>query len=143
MTDTIDSFRGEFDFLSNFSNHRVVVFSRMWKTAEHAFQAAKTSDPNERGWVAMQETPGKAKKVGRRVTLIGGWDDVKVDTMRVIVRKKFQQHNAIREALIATGDAELIEGNWWHDTFWGVCNGEGENNLGKILMELREEFRND
>lgn len=149
MSEVIDSFRGEFDFLSNFSNHGVIVFGRLWKTAEHAYQAAKTNDPNERAWIAMQETPGKAKKAGSKkglngdkITLIDGWDDVKVDIMRIIVRRKFKLNNAIRTKLIATGDAELIEGNWWHDEFWGVCNGRGENHLGRILMELREEFRN-
>lgn len=68
------------------------------------------------------------------------WEYIRVDVMTELVRKKFSQE-PLRSQLIATGDAELIEGNWWNDTFWGVCNGVGENNLGKILMKVRDEIR--
>lgn len=141
MSNVIDSFTGKYSFLSNFSPHPVFAFGRGWKTAEHAYQGAKTAIPSERDYVALQQTPGKAKRAGRKVTLIEGWDEVKIDMMTIIVRKKFSQHPDIQKKLIDTGDAELIEGNHWGDKYWGVCDGEGENHLGKILMQIREELK--
>ena len=61
--------------------------------------------------------------------------------MEDICRAKFTQNEELKKKLIDTGDATLIEGNTWNDTFWGVCNGVGENNLGKILMKIREELK--
>ena len=58
------------------------------------------------------------------------------------VRKKFQIPE-LREALDNTGSELLVEGNWWKDTFWGMCEGRGQNNLGKILMKVREENRSE
>ena len=60
--------------------------------------------------------------------------------MTEIVRTKFEQNSDIRQKLIDTYPEELIEGNYWHDTFWGVCEGVGENHLGQILMQIRREF---
>jgi predicted NAD-dependent protein-ADP-ribosyltransferase YbiA (DUF1768 family) len=61
--------------------------------------------------------------------------------MTMVVRAKFTQNRILADKLIATGDTELIEGNNWRDYFWGMCNGKGKNNLGKILMKVREELR--
>jgi ribA/ribD-fused uncharacterized protein len=69
------------------------------------------------------------------------WDDVKLGIMRDLVSRKFKQNKDLRLMLEATGDQELVEGNTWNDTFWGVCNGEGCNWLGKILMEVRDGTR--
>lgn len=147
MTPTvIDHFDGEFSFLSNFSPHTVVFAKHIWPTAEHCFQAMKTTNEFERKSILHCATPGKAKRLGRKVTLREDWEamipkePLKVMVMRMIVRAKFTQHTDIRELLIATGRAELIEGNWWNDTFWGVCRGVGENHLGKILMQVRAEL---
>lgn len=85
-------------------------------------------------------TPKKAKQRGRQVVLIPDWEDEKLEIMFDLVRMKFEDRE-LRERLLATGDEELIEGNWWGDTFWGVCKGEGKNALGKILMTVREEAR--
>ena len=60
--------------------------------------------------------------------------------MRDCLRLKFEIPE-LREALLNTDNAKLIEGNWWGDKFWGICNGVGENNLGKLLMEVRDEIR--
>lgn len=142
----IDRFEGEFRFLSNFSLDPVFVFGRIWKTAEHAFQAAKTSILHEKVRIANQSSPGKAKRLGRnrsKTTIRADWEAIKIDIMLTIVRKKFSQHAELRAKLLATGDAELIEGNNWGDTFWGVdsVTGEGRNELGKILMQVREEMK--
>jgi ribA/ribD-fused uncharacterized protein len=69
------------------------------------------------------------------------WEQVKILIMTSLVRDKFTRHQDLKEQLLATGDAELIEGNWWGDTFWGVCKGKGENHLGKVLMKVREELK--
>jgi ribA/ribD-fused uncharacterized protein len=68
------------------------------------------------------------------------WNDIKIDVMRDLLQEKFSDDD-LRELLLATGDAELIEGNTWNDYFWGVCLGEGQNWLGKLLMEVRKELK--
>jgi ribA/ribD-fused uncharacterized protein len=135
--DKIDSFSGIFRFLSNFYSAPVYYEGITYPTSEHAFQAVKTVDENQRLNVAMLETPGEAKKYGKTVRLRPAWDDVRVGVMGEIVEAKFKQNPKLLEKLLATGDIELVEGNTWNDTFWGVCDGKGENYLGKVLMEVR------
>lgn len=85
--------------------------------------------------------PSEAKKYGRRCKLRLDWEDEKIKVMEDIVFNKFQSNDVLKEKLLDTGDALLIEGNDWNDKFWGVCNGEGENHLGKILMNVRTMLR--
>ena len=110
-------------------------------STEAAFQAAKCKSLDDRK-AFIGKTPAEAKKLGRKVSLREDWDDCKVDVMREILLLKFcsptEESKMLAKKLVSTGDAELIEGNYWHDTFWGICNGEGENHLGKLLMEIRE-----
>ena len=133
---TIDSFTGPYYFLSNFSRSPLQVEGAQYPTVEHAFQARKTESPTERAWVAAAKSPGEAKKRGRRVTLVAGWDGARVGVMRELLEQKFSD-KVLRAELLATGDAQLVEGNYWNDRFWGVCKGTGENMLGKLLMEIR------
>ena len=136
--DKVESFSGTFRFLSNFYPAPVLYEGITYPTSEHAFQAVKTVDENSRQNIAMLETPAEAKKYGRTVRMRPAWDDVKVGVMAEIVLGKFMQNPDLLEKLLATDDIELIEGNTWGDKFWGVCDGEGENNLGKILMLVRD-----
>ena len=136
--DKIESFSGVFRFLSNFYAAPVHYEGIDYPTSEHAFQAAKTVDKNQRLNIAMLETPGEAKRYGKTVRIRSAWDDVRVGVMAEIVNEKFIQNPHLLEMLLATDDMELIEDNTWGDTFWGVCDGEGENNLGKVLMAVRE-----
>lgn len=134
----ITSFTGEYRFLSNF--YRVdVELGRdgdVYPTVENAYQAAKTTDRSER--IPFRScTPGQAKRMGRRLELRPDWEEVKVDIMRHLLRQKFAS-GPLARLLLATGDAELVEGNTWNDTFWGVCRGKGRNMLGKLLMETRK-----
>ena len=85
----------------------------------------------------------EAKRLGRRVRLRSDWEQVKYDVMLDVVRAKFNQHPDLAQKLLATGDEELVEGNDWGDTYWGVCNGRGKNMLGKILMRVRAELRGE
>ena len=139
----IDSFDGEFAFLSNFYEQPNLITDEMniaYPTVEHYFQAAKTLDKNERKRISILETPGKAKRAGRHMALRPDWEEVKTEVMRRALLKKFSDP-FMREKLLETGDAELVEGNYWGDTCWGVCNGVGENRLGKLLMGIRESLK--
>jgi hypothetical protein len=136
---TISSFRGEYDFLSNMHPSPFTYKGCYFTCAEALFQAMKTT--NENALELFDGIPGsEAKRIGRRIDLRPDWENIKVDIMRWVIKNKFR-HERLAEMLLATGDAELIEGNTWGDTFWGVCNGRGQNMLGKILMEEREALR--
>lgn len=136
----IKVFDGEYAFLSNFYERKIEYDGITYGSSEAAFQAQKTLDIEERLQFASL-TPMQSKRKGRKVALRPDWEDVKVLTMYKIVLAKFTQNPDLAEKLIATGDEELIEGNYWHDTFWGVCDGVGTNFLGKILMDVRENIK--
>lgn len=138
---TIDRFSGRYHFLSNFSSAEVWLDGESYPSTEHAYQAAKTDDRFARLAIRSASTPNEAKRLGRTVDLREGFDDERVEVMYELVRQKFRQHPHLTEKLLATGDSELIEGNWWGDTFWGVCKGRGDNNLGKVLMRVRDELQ--
>lgn len=135
---TIVEFRGEYRFLSNFYPAEVELDGKEYPSVEHAFQAAKTLNPLSRARIHVCETAGGAKRLGKTVPLREDWEEVKIDVMTNLVTQKFSRHPELKEKLLATGDRELVEGNWWGDTFWGVCRGTGENHLGKILMQVRD-----
>lgn len=137
----ISSFDGPHRFLSNFWVCPLECGGHSWRSVEHAYQAMKTSDPEERRRIRELATPGQAKRAGQRVAIRPGWDEVKVEVMRHLVRAKFRQNSELAAKLLATGDAHLEEGNHWGDRFWGVCDDTGLNWLGRILMEVREELR--
>lgn len=136
---TIDRFIEEFRFLSNFHSATIVIDGKFYPTVEHAYQAFKTLDPGAHETIRNARTPGEAKRLGRCISLRPDWEDVKVGLMRDFVRLKFE-NPFLRPMLMATGDARLVEGNHWNDTFWGVCRGKGRNMLGQILMEIRSEI---
>lgn len=138
----IDSFRGEFAFLSNFHPSVIYVNGLRYATVEHAFHAAKAIDPEHHELIRCAPTPGEAKKLGKMIAIRLDWDEVRVDMMRTLIQKKFE-NPFLRPLLLATGDAELIEKNHWHDNFWGVYKGEGHNWLGKILMEVRAQIQKE
>lgn len=139
----IGKFEGKYRFLSNFFEVVIYYDGVAFRSAENAYQASKTADR------ALQESfqemrPADAKRAGRKLTLR---EDLKLDSMSEIVHAKFTQHRDLRRRLMDTEDQELIEGNWWHDEFWGVCEclgeklgcgaGNGRNWLGRILMAER------
>jgi ribA/ribD-fused uncharacterized protein len=142
MSDAIKEFSGEFGFLSNFFPAKVMFENIMYPTSEHAYQAAKTLDVEERKRIAAIIIPGQAKREGNSLLSIRkDWEQIKVSIMESILRIKFLSNTCLLNKLIATGDKELIEGNWWGDCFWGVCKGVGENNLGKLLMKIRTDLQ--
>lgn len=132
----ITSFQGEWRFLSNFWPCEVTLDGMDFPSVEHAYMAAKTTDMNLRSIVQMLPDAAQAKRWGRTIKLRADWDQVKLQIMTDLVRQKFST-SPLKDKLLATGDAELIEGNTWNDRFWGVCNGRGLNHLGRILMDVR------
>lgn len=137
----IDSFFGKYRFLSNFEPCTVVYDGLTYTCSEAAYQAAKTKTNDVSLHIAFTTMNGsQAKYAGQKLTLRPDWNEVKVDVMYAIVKDKFTRNPELREKLLNTGNLELIEGNYWGDTFWGVCNGKGENHLGKILMRVRKEL---
>lgn len=133
----IDCFDSEYDFLSNFYPCDVTYKGITYPSSEAAFHAQKTRDVYQQVTFTKMN-PSQAKRAGRKLDLRPDWEDVKYQIMYEIVLEKFIQNDDLRRKLLATEDAELIEGNHWGDKYWGVCHGVGENNLGKILMEVRE-----
>ena len=132
----INCFDGKWAFLSNFHDSEIEFEGITYPTNEHFFQAMKTFDVDERRAIANCATPGQAKRMGRRVALRPDWEDVKEAVMLEGLCLKFADEQ-LADWLLETGDEELVEGNWWKDTTWGVCNGVGENKLGKLLMKVR------
>jgi hypothetical protein len=136
----INSFDGSFAFLSNFFASPIAYGGGVYPTVEHAYQAAMALTPGERLSILFAPTAGRAKRLGRQVQLRPGWDEMRTDVMRQLLRLKFQPGSDLAVKLLATGDAELIEDGAWNDRFWGVCRGAGENRLGKLLMEVRAQL---
>ena len=136
----IAAFAGKYRFLSNFWPASVIYDGRMYRTVEHAYQAAKTLNPRWREQVAAAISPARAKTIARRSPKRPNWPTVKLEVMEGLLRQKFSDPE-MRAALAATRGRDLVEGNTWGDTFWGVCNGVGENHLGRLLMQIRDEQR--
>ena len=137
--EVIREFIDAYAFLSNFYHSPVKYRNLIYLNAEAAFQAQKESCEKDKEQYTRMN-PAQAKLVGRNCNLREDWEEIKEQTMYEIVKAKFTQNEALARLLLATGDAYLEEGNWWHDTTWGVCNGVGQNKLGKIRMRVREEL---
>lgn len=137
----IASFSGEYRFLSNFWIAPVEYEGIVYPSSEHAYQAAKTLNKDLRGAFAEITSPAEVKRLGQTITMRPDWDDVKINVMRDIVTAKFEQNPELMKMLMATKGHDLIEGNTWGDTFWGECPiGKGRNELGKILMSIRDDI---
>jgi len=144
MTGPITGFRST--VFSNFvdvpGGVRLDGDEHVYPTVEHAYQAAKTLDPERRAKVRALPTANKAKHAGRRLAIRPDWEEVKVEVMRGLLRQKFAPGTHYADFLLETGTRELIEVNTWGDRFWGECpRGVGENHLGKLLMEVRAELQ--
>jgi len=150
----INHFAYEYDFLSNFYTVTVHLDGAAYASTEHAYQAAKTLDPEKRRVFTLDGNPNltarQAKQIGQNLKLRDDWDKVKVPIMRELLFQKFSSGD-LKQKLLGTGDAYLEEGNWWHDVFWGVCHHKmegktcrepehkafGGNHLGYLLMDVR------
>jgi len=142
----IDSFTGQYAFLSNFFQSPLVYMGMTWPTVEHLYQGLKAGNSAAIG-ILDCKTPGEAKKYGRRIRLRPDWEMVKDQVMLYCIRMKFMQPG-FQENLLATWPNELVEGNQWHDNYWGKCycgrclaTGIHRNMLGRILTQVRHEIR--
>lgn len=139
----IKEFTGYYKFLSNFCNSPIQYKDKIYPTAEHLYQALKTKDESIRDNIRTARTPIIAKNMGRCVKLRDDWEEIKDKLMYMVVRLKFIQNGLINSLLCNTGDTRLIEGNYWHDNYWGNCTClkcnkiQSNNQLGKTLMKVR------
>lgn len=138
----INNFRGKYYFLSNFYSSNVEYEGLTYLNNESAFQSAKLKEVKDREEFCSLD-PSTAKRKGRHVKLRDDWEEVKYNIMHDIVYAKFSQNLDLKKKLLATEGEYLEEGNTWGDKIWGTVNGIGENNLGKILMQVREELREE
>lgn len=146
LNNPIFFFDGDYSFLSNFHDcnvgfmfqHGDEVNSYIFSSTESAFQAMKCPSRAEE---FIYLNPSEAKKLGRKVPLRPDWESYKLQAMKMCLVSKFAYNKELADKLLATGDRDLVEGNYWNDEFWGVSWKGGENHLGKLLMEVREGIR--
>lgn len=137
----IAKFEGQYSCFSNFYLRSVLYKEKRYRTKEHAFQCQKTTNQKDFDYVFKALSPYQAKKRAREIKIKGTWEESKRAIMHDIVLEFFKEWSDLRKILLDTGDQELIEGNDYYDTYWGVCNGKGQNWLGKILMLVRDELK--
>lgn len=145
MSPNIEEFKGKNRFLSNFWPVQIEYQGILYPSTEHAYQAAKTLDKDDRIEVSQLSKAGDAKRFGKDLKLRDDWEQVKQSVMLELLRIKFSDRD-LRDKLLGTGDRLLIEGNNWHDNYWGICycknctNKDSQNILGKLLMKVRREI---
>ena len=135
----------EYGCFSNFSPHPIEVDGKVWPTSEHYFQAQKFLGSEHAEAIRREPSPMVAARMGRdrAQPLRPDWEAVKDDVMRAAVRAKFRQHPELRDVLLATGEAEIIE-HTANDSYWADGgDGSGKNMLGRILEQVREELRRE
>lgn len=139
----IKEFKNQYFFLSNFYECPIYYNKLVFCNAEAAFQAQKAIDEKEQ-YKFINLNASQARKLGKTIVLRKDWEEVKDNIMYEIVKRKFTVNKELQQKLIDTKDEELVEGNWWHDTYWGMDlkTGIGKNKLGKILMKVRGEVKN-
>ena len=139
-------FKGKNSWASNFAPVEVFVsdiprFKMRCHSTEMGYQLSKTVNPGERLLILiLGKTPGQCKRLGRMITLRSDWDKVRIPIMEDLLRQKFT-NPFYKAKLLDTGICYIEETNHWNDTFWGVCNGVGENMMGKLLMKIRADLR--
>lgn len=140
---TVSQFQGDHRFLSNFWPSPVQgPGGWIYPTVEHSYQAYKSNFASDWDHLANSiARPGDAKKYGRKIKVRADWEEVKVQVMTALLRQKFMSGGDLAKKLAAI-EGDIVEGNRWGDTFWGVDlrTGQGENHLGKILMQLRDQL---
>jgi ribA/ribD-fused uncharacterized protein len=143
--DAINFYRvaDKFGQFSNFAPFPISLNGEQWPTSEHFFQAQKFNDVDYRERIRKTRSSMEAAKMGRdrNQTIRQDWESVKIDIMRQAVLAKFTQHEQLRELLLSTGEATIVE-HTANDRYWGDGgDGTGQNMLGQILMDIREHLR--
>lgn len=151
----INTFSGRWRFLSNFYPVKIEYRGISYPSVEHFYVSMKIKDDQYinnkfitkndcQEMISKIPSASEVKRIGRTLKVRKDWDNVKYKIMEWAVNEKFKDPD-LRRMLLETGSEDLIEGNWWHDNYWGVCtcekcNNKGENNLGKILMSIRKDI---
>jgi hypothetical protein len=141
----ISEFKNEFRWLSNFAPVKIKLGIGIFPSVEHAYQSMKTKDDTKwKVFCACEPSPAIVKKQSQQIKLRENWDEIKDLIMMLCLQQKYNQ-SPYKEKLIATGEEEIQEGNWWGDVYWGVDlkTGQGQNKLGKMIMQIREEINHD
>lgn len=145
---SIKEFKGPYRWLSNFHLTPVEFEGITYPSTEHAYQAAKTNVQEVREMMRDVPTCANVRRAGQLLPIGPEWHTTrKFEVMEEVLRYKFTHHEDLKQKLLATGDEELIEGTTWHDNCWGSCTctkcgDQGQNHLGRLLMQIREEIRN-
>jgi hypothetical protein len=140
----ITKFSGSYRWLSNFAPCLIFIDGVTYPSVEHAYMSKKSNDESWKIYCSTTQSPIQVKEASKTIKLIDSWELQKVDIMLQCLRQKYNQE-PYRTNLIKTGDLYIQEGNYWNDQFWGVDirTGEGKNNLGKLIMFIREELKKD
>lgn len=139
-------FRDEYHFLSNFVSVDIVYDGALYPSVEHAYQSAKSNDLNWKKFcrnplITASEVKTKSYEISNKIE---NWHSIKLEVMELCLIQKFSKE-PFRNQLLATGNENIQEGNWWNDTFWGidltVDPNIGENHLGRLLMKIRDDIK--
>ena len=101
------------------------------------FQCCKCTNEKDREFIRSSFTSSEGKWRGKQVRIRKDWNEIKVAAMYAVLTLKFSQNAYLLNKLRRIA-GEIVEENTWGDTFWGQCNGEGQNHLGKLLMKIRD-----
>lgn len=129
-------FKDQYYFLSNFYYMPITTELGSFECVESAYQAYKCP---ERAAEFYEITPKMAQYLGQEVELRKDWLDVRVPIMRKLLKIKFSDEFLFKKLKAIT--EPIVFENYWGETFWGICKGEGENMLGKLLMEIRDGYQ--
>ena len=140
--ESIDRFKGKYRFLSNFEPCKILYEGMIYSAVEHAFQASKATNEHDRKMFGLFSEPAEAKKLGKQISLRSDWEDVKVSIMYEFLNQKFHKPEFMK-LLMGTEGRYLVEGNNHGDIYWGQVNGAGKNTLGKLIMQIREEIKQE
>ena len=142
MQNQVRFYMQPFYCLDNFSSFAVVMNNHVWATAEHAYHSLKFDDESVLAQIFEAKSAHDAKKIAKANNdkKRKDWQEVRVPMMEKVLRLKLAQHQYVQEKLLETGEVEIIEDSP-KDSFWGGGpNNDGQNNLGKLWMKLREEL---
>ena len=131
--------------LDNFSAFGFVMNSEYFQTSEHAFQYLKFVDTNKEiaNKVKKSFSPNDARNIAHenKEYRLSNWSDVKYQNMEKVLRLKVEQNPIVKDVLLNTKDYIIAENCIDEDTDWGLdSNNQGDNNLGKIWMKIRDEI---
>lgn len=138
----IKGFFGEYRWLSNFEPCKVFYEGLEYSSSENAYQAAKSLDLEVKLGISKL-SPSESKKISKKIEIRSDWEEIKYEVMFSVVFDKFTRNKELKKKLLSTGNKYLEETNHWNDKFYGVCNGDGLNVLGNIIMEVRRILKNN